>query len=162
MGSISSRDCSWVTESKQLPCRLHALGKKHAILAGTALGARDEVIDLFDESSKKGLLFDRKTGSQCRQRDVGGMAHGYGRRSNKGLTIYAAMRKFRNLFVNIDIDIKKTCWILMDDAFLLPIKKVEQATIFLQLILKGCHDVMEFFLEFHIWEVGLGCLIICA
>ena len=73
-----------------------------------------------------------------------------------------SMRQFRNLLVNIDIDIKKTCWILMDDAFLLPIKKVEQATIFLQLILKGCHDVLEFFLEFHIWEVGLGCLIICA
>ena len=66
MGSISSRDCSWVTESKQLPCRLHALGKKHAILAGTALGAGDEVIDLLNEGSKKGLLLDRKTDGQCR------------------------------------------------------------------------------------------------
>jgi hypothetical protein len=88
-----------------LPCRLHALRKKHAILAGTALGARDEVIDLLNEGSKKGLLFDRKTDGQCRQCDVGGMAHGYSRRTNEGLTIYAAMRKFRNLLVDIDIDI---------------------------------------------------------
>jgi hypothetical protein len=81
------------------------LGKKHAILAGTALSPRNEVIDLFNESPKKGLLFDRKTDGQCRQRDVGGMAHGYGSRTDEGLPLYAAMRKLCNLLVDIDIDI---------------------------------------------------------
>jgi len=125
------------------------LSKKHAILACASLGAGDEIIDLLNEGAEEGLLLNWEADGKSCESDIGRLSHGQSGRSNQGFSLYAAMRKLRNLLVHIDIDIKKSCRILMDNAFLLTIKEMKQASVFLQLILKRCHDVLELFLEFH-------------
>jgi hypothetical protein len=113
------------------------------------LGPRDKIVDLFDKSAKEGLLLNWEADGKSCESDIGRLSHGHSGRSNQGFSLYAAMRKLRNLLVHIDIDIKKSCRILMDNAFLLTIKEMKQASVFLQLILKYCHDVLELLLEFH-------------
>jgi hypothetical protein len=43
-----------------LSCRLHTLGEEHPVLASAALGAGDEVVDLIDEGTQKGLVLRLK------------------------------------------------------------------------------------------------------
>jgi hypothetical protein len=123
-------------------------------LAGAALGAGDEIIDLVDKRSQKRLMFRCKGMTERAKSDVAGFAEGFGGAANEALALVTAMGKFCYLFIHIDIDIQKASRILMNDAFLLAIKEVEEASILLEFVLQHRNNLLEAGLDVHGMEVG--------
>ena len=91
--------------------------------------------------------------TQRGERDVLRFAEGQGCLADEFLAAKAAVGKFCNLLVDIDIDIEKTCWVLVNDAFLLAIEKMQKPSVFLEFVLKHRHDLLELGLYVHRFEV---------
>jgi hypothetical protein len=94
-------------------------------LAGAALGAGDEVVDLVDERLHKRLVLWHKAKAESGQGYVPGFPEGDGDAADEVLAVLAALGKFCNLLIDIDINVQKPSRILVDDAFLLAIEEVE-------------------------------------
>jgi hypothetical protein len=154
VGPVSSGHGSGVPDGQQLPCRLHALGQKHAILAGAALGARDEIVDLVDERPQKRLMLRSEGMTERGESDVAGLAEGLGGAADEVLADVAALGKFCYLFIHIDIDVQKASGVLMNDAFLLSIEEVEKSSILLEFVLQHGDDLLEAGLDVHGMDEG--------
>jgi len=140
---------SGVSYSQQLSCRLYTLGEKHTVLARPTLGTGDKVIDLVDEGSKERLVLSLKGVGEGGKGNISGFPNSNSHLTNQLLPLLADMREFRNLLVDIDIDIQKTSGILVDDALLLAIEKVQESSILLEFVLKCGYDLFEFLLDVH-------------
>ena len=91
--------------------------------------------------------------AQRGKRDVFRFAKSYSGATNELLTLLSALGKFCNLLIHIDIDVQKSGRILMDDAFLLAIKEMQQPPVFLEFVLEHRDDLLEFRLDIHSLEV---------
>jgi hypothetical protein len=123
-------------------------------LAGAALGAGDEIVDLVDEGSQKRLMLRGEGMAQRSEGDVAGFAEGLGGAADEVLALVTAVGKFCYLFIHIDIDVQKSGGILMDDAFLLAIEEVEEASILLEFVLQHRNNLLEAGLDVHGMEAG--------
>ena len=154
VGPVGSWDHSGVSKGKQLPCRLHALGEEHAILAGAALGAGDEVVDLIDEGAQKRLVLRCKAVTEGGKSDVAGLAEGFGGAADEVFAGVAAVGKFCYLLIHIDIDIEESRGVLVDDAFLLAIEEMQESSILLEFVLQHGDDLLEAGLDIHSLVTG--------
>lgn len=118
-------------------------------MAGAALGAGDEVVDLIDEGAEERLMLGLEGVCERGEGDIGWLSDGNSRLTNQFLALFADVREFGDLLVHIDIYVQKSRWVLVDDAILLTIEEVEEASILLEFVLQCGDDLFEFLLDVH-------------
>lgn len=118
-------------------------------MAGAALGAGDEVVDLVDEGTQEWLVLGLEVVSQRGEGDISRLTDSNCSLANQLLSLLADVREFRNLLIHIDIDIQKSRGILVNNALLLAIEEVEEPSILLEFVLQGGDDLFEFLLDVH-------------
>ena len=118
-------------------------------MTSAALGAGDEVVDLIDEGAQKGLVLWLEVVREGRECDFSWFSDCKSRLPNEFFALFSDMGELGDLLIHIDINIKKSRRILVNDALLLAIKEVEETTILLKLVLQCDYDLFEFLLDVH-------------
>ena len=118
-------------------------------MAGAALGAGDEVVDLINEGAEERLVLGLEGVSERGEGDIGRLSDRNSRLTNQFLALFADVGEFGDLLVHIDINVQKSRWVLVDDAILLTIEEVEEASILLEFVLQCGDDLFEFLLDVH-------------
>lgn len=118
-------------------------------MTSAALGAGDEVVDLIDEGAQKGLVLWLEVVREAGECDFSWFPDCKSRLTNEFFTLFSDMCELGDLLIHIDINVKKSRRILVDDTLLLAIEEVEKTTILLKFVLQCGNDLFEFLLDVH-------------